>query len=243
MLAPRLAGQDETGTAKRSVIVNAVVMTLPVVAVTTAVKTAVTERETRIANAAVGMMPEAVLVAMTRKEIVNVTRKVVRLCAEPQVRARKCDAETDVIVTMNLQTRADPFPAATMPMSTKVVSARHLQWEPRLLPLLPRHLLCRVMKTMYAAGDRVETGAVDLTTEIANASAEVTAEVTATIIAKAAAVRHIASEAVQIPKTILVVMETLEVREREMRINVLAVGREVTRFPHECGLWWRMWMR
>lgn len=222
-LAPMAAVQDETEPGRRNV--SAVAMNLSVVAAVTAV----TEQENPIANAADGVMSEEALVAMIKNETVNGPRRTVKLYAELQVRGRNCDAETDVIVTMDLLIRADRFLAAAMPMKMRAVSAHRLQWEHHHPLLLPRLLRCRVMKAMHAAGDPVETGRVDLTTAIVNVSAAGTAAGTETIV-KVAAAQHIASVAVQIQTIVQALMEGLEGREWATIINDPVVGREICLF-------------
>jgi hypothetical protein len=111
----------------------------------------------------------------------------------------------------------------------RAVCARRLQWGRHHLHHLPRRLLYRVMKAIHVAGDPVETGRVDLTTEIVNASAGENAAVTATT-AKVAAAQHIASAVVQTQKTALAVMEALEGPGWATRISVPVAGREICLF-------------
>lgn len=219
-LVPKPAVQDEIEPGRKSV--SAVGMKQSVVAAVTAV----TERGNPIANAADGVMSEEVLVAMTGNETVNDPRRPAKLYAELQARGRNCDAETDVIVTMDLLIRADRFLVAAMPTRMRAVSVRRLQWEHHHPRLLPHLLRCRVMKAMHAAGDPVGTGRVDLTTAIVNVSAGGIASVTE-IIVKVAAAQHIASVAVRIQKIVLALTEALEGPEWAMTINDPAVGREI----------------
>lgn len=224
MLVLTAAVRDETEPERRSV--SAVVMNLSVVAVALAVKNAVTEQETLIANAADGVMSEVVLAVTTKNETVNATRKPVRLYAARRARARNCDAESGAIVMMDPLIRVCQSLAVTMPMRMRVVFVRRLQWEHHRLHLPLRRPLSQVMKAMHAAGDLVETDQVDLTIEIVNASAGETAAVTETT-AKVAAARPIASAAVQTQKTVPAVMGALEGPGWATRTSVPVVGREM----------------
>jgi hypothetical protein len=167
---------------------------------------------TLIANAAVGVTLAAAAAAAvpdgrTKIVIENAMRSnPAILCVGCQVRARRCDAESDVIVVMTdprTQAELHLAVAVEMPTRPKDVFARHHQWaHHRPLHLLP-HLLFQLMTILPVAGDLVEAETEETAPSIGivSVSAVVTVDVNETTVRAAV---DSASVDVLIPKTTVV---------------------------------------